>query len=186
MMTVVIPRRLRHGSMILSLAVLSAATACSVAQTLPAPDCDLAGTGLIVAQSVPSASQIPCLLPLPDGWTATRVMVNENHSEVVFDSDRAGEGAASMRLEHRCDVRHTVSVATDVPAADRYDFIERLLPAFRGERYYIFPGGCVWWQFEFDNGTSATEAVAIGEALVLVPRDDLRRNVRENFIDEDI
>jgi hypothetical protein len=91
-----------------------------------------------------------------------------------------------MRLEHRCDVRHTVSVATDVPAADRYDFIERLLPAFRGERYYIFPGGCVWWQFEFDNGTSATEAVAIGEALVLLSRDDLRRNVRENFIDEDI
>jgi hypothetical protein len=181
-----IERRLRFGSMALMITVLSAVTACSVEQTLPPPDCEEGGTGLIVAQSVPSASQIPCLLALPAGWSVTRVKVNENHSEVVFDSDRAGDDAATLRLDDGCDVRHTVSAPSDLPAADRYDYVERLEPSFRGERYYVFPGGCVWWQFSFDRGASATEAVAIGESLVLMSREDLRRNVRDSFIDEDI
>jgi hypothetical protein len=185
-MKVALQRLLRVGSLFLTFAVTAAATGCSVEQTLPPPDCEEGGTGLIVAQSVPTASQIPCLLTLPTGWSVTRVKVNENHSEVVFNSDRAGDDAATMRLDDGCDVRHTVSAPSDLPAADRYDYVERLQPSFRGERYYVFPGGCVWWRFAFDSGASATEAVAITEALLLVSREDLQRNVRDSFIDEDI
>jgi hypothetical protein len=173
------------GGLLIAIAVFAAA-ACSVEQTLPAPDCEEGGSGFIVAQSVPSATQIPCLMPLPMGWSVAKVKVNENHSEVVFDSDRAGSGAAVMRLDDGCDVRHTVSAPSELPAADRYDYVEQLQPSFRGERYYVFPGGCVWWQFTFDRGVSATEAVAIGEALVLISREDVNQIMRDTFIDEEI
>jgi len=186
-MTVDRESRRRAGKVALLIAIVGLATAaCSVEQTLPPPDCEEGGTALIAAQSVSSATQIPCLLPIPTGWSVARVKVNENHSEVVFDSDRAGSSAAVMRLDDGCDVRHTVSAPSELPAADRYDYVERLQPSFRGERYYVFPGGCVWWQFTFDSGVSATEAVAIGEALALVSREDLRQNVRDSFIDEEI
>jgi hypothetical protein len=167
------------------LAVVPAA-ACSVEETLPPPDCEDGGSGLIVAQSVPTATQIPCFQDLPAGWSFASVLVNEQHSVVTLDSDRVGEGAAVLRLDDTCDVSNAVAAPTDQTAAERYDEIERLEPGLRANQYYVFPGGCVWWTFDFDSGTSATEAVAVGDALVLVSRAELNASIRETFIDEEI
>ena len=37
-----------------------------------------------------------------------------------------------------------------------------------------------------DSDTSATEAVAVDDALVLIPRVELERSIRETFVDEEI
>jgi hypothetical protein len=161
-------------------------TACTVEDTLPPPDCDEGGSGLIVAQSVPTASQIPCFQDLPAGWTFASVAVNEQHTVVTLNSDRVGEGAAVLRLEESCDTRRAVPSPTDLPAAERFDEIERLRPGLRARQYYVFPGGCVWWAFDFDSGTSATEAVSVDDALVLVPRADLNASIRESFVDAEL
>jgi hypothetical protein len=176
----------RRTTTALGLAPLIVLVSCSVQQTLPPPNCFGDGAGLIVAQSVRSASQVPCLFDLPTGWTVATVQVNEHHSVVTFDSDRAGEGAAVLRLEEECDVTAAVPAPSDQPAAERFDLIERVQPSFRAERFYVFPGGCVSWTFDFDEGTSATESVSIGNALALISRQDLQDNVREDFIDEEI
>lgn len=186
------------------LATLFVLVSCSVQQTLPPPTCFSGGTHLIVAQSVRSASQIPCLLDLPTGWTVDTVLVNEHHSVVTLDSDRAGEGAAVLRLEEACDVTDAVSAPSDLIAleeadlgldidpdapptrVERFDLIEQVQPSFRAKRFYVFPGGCVSWTFDFDEGASATESVSIGNALALFSRQNLQDMVREGFIDEEI
>ena len=61
-----------------------------------------------------------------------------------------------------------------------------MAPSFRAERYYVFPGGCVSWTFDFDEGTSATESVSIGSSLVLFPRQTLQDNISETFVDEEL
>ena len=186
------------------LATLLVPVSCSVQQTLPPPTCFSGGTHLIVAQSVRSASQIPCLLDLPTGWTVATVQVNEHHSVVTLDSDRAGEGAAVLRLEEACDVTDAVLAPSDLIAleeadlgleidpdappnrVERFDLIEQVQPSFRAERFYVFPGGCVSWTFDFDEGASATESLSIGNALVLTSRQVLQEGVREGFVDEEI
>ena len=70
--------------------------------------------------------------------------------------------------------------------AERYDAIEQVRPSFTAKRYYVFEGGCVYWTFAFDAGVSATESVAIGDSLGLVPRSELQRMIRESFLDEEI
>lgn len=170
----------------LAACVLLVAAGCSVEQTLPPPWCDSGGSSLIVAQSVRSASQIPCLLELPAGWGIDTVQINEEHSVMTFDSDRAGAGAAVLRLEQACDVSEAVSAPSDLPAAERFESVERVAPSFRAERYYVFPGGCVSWTFDFDEGTSATESVSIGSSLVLFPRQTLQDNISETFVDEEL
>jgi hypothetical protein len=162
------------------------AAACSVEQTLPPPYCFEEGSGLIVAQSVPTASQIPCFADLPTGWTFASVLVNEEQTVVRLDSDRVGDDAAVLRLEESCDTSGAVESPSGQPAAERYDLIERLQPGLRAEQFYVFPGGCVWWSFDFDSGTSATEAVAVDDALELVSRVALNEGLRETFIDEEI
>ncbi len=186
------------------LATLFVLASCSVEQTLPPPNCSSGGTVLIVAQSVRSASQVPCLADLPTGWTVAAVRVNEHHSVITLDSDRAGEGAAVLRLEESCDVTGAVPAPNDlVPLeatdlgmgidasppqepAERFDLIERVQPSFRAERFYVFPGGCVSWTFDFDEGASATESLSIGNALVLTSRQQLQDGIREGFVDEEI
>jgi hypothetical protein len=168
------------------IAVVVAAVGCSVEQTLPPPYCQHDGSGLIVAQSVPTATQIPCLDDLPRGWTYGSVLINEQHTVITLDSDRVGDGAAVLHLEDACDTSAAVSAPSDQPAAERFDEIERLRPGLRARQYYVFPGGCVWWAFDFDSGTSATEAVSVDDALVLVPRADLNAALRESFVDAEL
>ena len=159
---------------------------CSVEQTLPAPYCDRSGSGVIVAQSVPTANQVPCLTDLPEGWSVATVRVNEHRSVITMDSDRAGDGAAVLRFDHLCDVSGAVPVPSELPLAERYDAIEQVRPSFRAERFYVFEGGCVYWTFAFDEGVSATDSVAIGDALALVSRVELQRSISDSFLDEEI
>jgi hypothetical protein len=160
--------------------------ACAVEQAIPAPSCVDGGSALIAAQSVPTASQIPCLEPLPDGWLVVSVSVNQDRTIVRLDSDRAGDDAATLRLEASCDVSGAVSESSEFLGVARYDQIDRLEPGFRASRYYVFPGGCVWWSFDFDDDASATESVAIGDTLALISRETFNDNIRETFIDEEI
>jgi hypothetical protein len=176
----------RVAPVLLTVAWLAVLGGCSVEETLPPPECEEGGSVLIVAQSVRTASQIPCLDPLPTGWTVDRVRVNEEHTVVTLDSDRAGDDAAVLRVESACRVDHAVSAPSDQPNANRFDFVEQVEPSFRAERYYVFPGGCVSWTFDFDRDVSATQSVAIGDSLTLVPRDALNADIRESFIDEEI
>ena len=61
-----------------------------------------------------------------------------------------------------------------------------LEPGFREQRYYVFDGGCVWWEFDFDDGVSATLAVELGDRLELISREQLSQNVSEDFMEVDL
>lgn len=181
----------RHGRLRM-LAVVGVSLAwsvtagCSPVDVLPAPSCEGGASNLIVAQSVPTATQVPCLERLPDGWSVAAVRVNDDGSEIRLDSDRAGEGAAVLRYDRACAYDPATQSPSELPPALRYDEIEQLEPGFRATRFYVFAGGCVSWRFDFDDGASATESVAIGDALGLVSREALNRSIRESFIDEEV
>jgi tRNA A-37 threonylcarbamoyl transferase component Bud32/membrane-associated phospholipid phosphatase len=95
------------------------------------------------AQSVPSASLVPCLRSLPTGWTLARVNVNDGRSVLILDHDRAGTGAAVVRLSASCDPTGATRVPSVQPEARRYMLIERLTPQFAATSFDVFPGGCV-------------------------------------------
>ena len=98
------------------------------------------------AQSVPSASLVPCFRALPAGWTFANVAVNDGHSEVAFDHDRAGVRAVVVRLTAAC----APAGADEVPATEatvrRYQRDERLSGRITTIWYDRFPGGCVTTQ----------------------------------------
>jgi hypothetical protein len=174
----------------LAVAVLGVAgcgvAGCGGGEEFPAPECGGGSTVLVEAQSVPTAGLLPCLDRLPDGWTIAHVRVDQGGTTVRLDSDRAGGGAAELRFRPSCDVTGAVRVSSDLPPAVRFDRIDQLVPRFRGARYYVSDGACTSWLFDFDDGVTATEAVAISDALQLVRRDVVETNVREHFVDEEL
>jgi hypothetical protein len=56
----------------------------------------------LMAQSVPSASLVPCVRILPVGWSVAEVAVNNGRSVLTLDHDRAGDAALVARLTAAC------------------------------------------------------------------------------------
>jgi hypothetical protein len=166
--------------------LLLATTACSVEEATPLPYCEREGSGLIVIQSVPSAELLPCFNSLPAGWEVDTVAVDQDRTQVVLDSDRAGTGAARLRFEDECDVGEAIEVPSDQDGADQFEFIEQVEPGFRAQRYYVFTGGCAWWDFDFDDDASAALSIELGDQVTLLSRESINEGVHESFIDEDL
>lgn len=56
-----------------------------------------------------------------------------------------------------------------------------LTPAFRGERFLLFEGGCIDYTFRFVSGASATLAIEAIEALSLLPCATIVRKVLDDL-----
>jgi hypothetical protein len=167
-------------------ALLAGLVGCSVEETLPPPDSFSAGSGLIVAQSVPDAVLVPCLRQLPAGWEVGTVQIDQSGTRVRLDNDRAGSGAAVLHFTSGCELGDAVAVPSDQPGANRSELVERVTPGFRSDRFYTFAGGCVRWRFDFDDGAPAGISVELDNALGLVPRFEINDLLRETFIDEEL
>jgi tRNA A-37 threonylcarbamoyl transferase component Bud32/membrane-associated phospholipid phosphatase len=97
----------------------------------------------LLAQSVPSASLVPCLRPLPVGWMMGNVTINDGRSVIPLNHDRAGPGVLVIRLTATCDTRGATEVSSDQPQVRRYQRIDRQTPRLEATRFDRFQGGCV-------------------------------------------
>jgi hypothetical protein len=140
-----------------------------------------AGNGVILmAQSVPTATWVPCIsAALPLGWNFHHLDARNGVSRFWLDSDRDGQQAVEVRLEQSCDVAGATQVPTDREGMTRLERVDRLSPAYAGERFYRFPGGCVTVVFALD-GDNPSEALALSSQVVgAVARADLAAQVQK-------
>ena len=107
------------------------------------------------AQSVPSASRVPCLRSSPAGWKVASVTVNSGRTIVTLDNDRVGSGAIVVRLTPGCDLRGATQTVTDQPGVRHYQRIERAGPEFLASRFDVFPGGCLTTQLRAPRANRA-------------------------------
>ena len=147
--------------------------ACSSSQPFRQASCDIADTGLVLAaQSVPSATLLPCIESLPIGWTFGGTDVRNGLDRFWLDSDRAGIHAVEVSLTRSCNVSSAVEVAPapDEAGTKRYEQPISLPPYFEADRYYTFPGGCVTYWYRFQTGAASTLVFEADEALSFLPR----------------
>ena len=117
------------------------------------------------AQSVPSASLVPCMRSMPTGWELAMVTVNDGRSVLTLDNDRAGRGAMVVRMTARCDTGEATLVPSDQPGARRYMLVEQLAPRFLATQFDVSAGGCVTTRF---STPAETRAELTREAALLL------------------
>src|SRR4051812_28554175 len=147
--------------------------ACSTSQPFRQASCDFEDTGLILAaQSVPSATLLPCIKSLPIGWTFGGAEVRDGLDRFWLDSDRAGIHAVEVTLTRGCNVGQGVEVppAPDEAGTKRYEEPISLPPRFSAARFYTFPGGCVSYRYSFQSGASSTLVFEADDAPSFLPR----------------
>jgi tRNA A-37 threonylcarbamoyl transferase component Bud32 len=125
----------------------------------------------LMAQSVPSASLVPCVQLVPVDWKVANVAVNNGRSVITLD-DRGGRAAMRAELTAPCDLdlAGATEVASEQPGAPRYFRIDS------ATRAYTFPGGCVTQRFR-GAGPSALQLseTASTELVGFITREQLRQ-----------
>jgi tRNA A-37 threonylcarbamoyl transferase component Bud32/membrane-associated phospholipid phosphatase len=96
----------------------------------------------IAAQSVQTASLVPCIASLPVGWSMGNVYANSGRSRFTVNHDRAGHAALEVTLAKRCDTRGTTELAADVDGARRFERPDGTGGTLDRIWYEVFPGGC--------------------------------------------
>lgn len=176
---------MRRGCVALVMALAAVAlSGCTIGGGGRTPLCTNTEDGVFVllAQSVPSATELPCVSEFPAGWTFGGSDITSGLSRFWLDSDRGGIHAVEVSLRPSCD---TTGAVEERPAPDeagtrvfmRPDSLE---PSFTGVRFLLFEGGCIGYTFRFASGASSTLAIEAIEALSLLPRATIVAQVLED------
>jgi hypothetical protein len=134
---------------------------------------------VLMAQSVPTASWIPCLEGMPLGWHFADMEADSDSAAFWLDSDRHGLRSIEVQLTETCDTTGATEIPSDRLDMRRMEQVTQVSPLFVGRRYYLFEGGCITVLFKI-SGKDRSEPLAVAtQGLGTVPRDDLRELVRE-------
>jgi hypothetical protein len=141
------------------------------------------GTAVVVlmAQAVPTASQLPCVELLPAGWRVSDVFVRNGRVRFSLDSDRVGTHAVQVVLEQFCRLGRVTRVPSDHPGTRRFQEVISIDPdrRYQGAVYYLFPGGCVTYRLDFRSDEQARPLGEVSLALGFVTRDALRQTLSD-------
>lgn len=176
-------RRRRVAGLIAASVGLASLTACT-ASASNMPQCTTADENLFVlmAQSVPSATQLPCVAELPAGWTFGGSLVQSGLTRFWLDSDRAGIHAVEVDLTRSCDSSEGVATPPGPDEVNMEVFlVPGLPPSFTATRFAVFEGGCVTYRYRFGGEAPPSLTVEAQEALSFLSRRLIVREVEVAF-----
>lgn len=137
------------------------------------------GMQVLLAQSVPTASAVPCLTGDITDWLVAVFEVGNGRARIGF-THRYGrdDDTAVVELTAGCDVGAAREVSSRFDGMRRYD-----RPGDRGNRYtdrifYVSPGACTALRFNLSGAGADLRGAEIAGVLGFVARADLDRQIR--------
>ena len=164
-------------------AVLVAAplvSACSVVVPT-APHCSDVERVATIAQSVPSASYVPCVASLAAGWSTDRFAVRDGSTRFTLHSDRSPGHPVSVLLRRRCSTSGATPLAPRTPGGRTFLWLARISPRYAGTLFDVFPGGCVTYGFDFARDNHIALMAQLQTSVGFVARADLRRRLQADL-----
>jgi hypothetical protein len=148
--------------------------------------CNEEGSLILLAQSVPSATLVPCVERYPPGWVLDEVpVVRSGFGSFTLSSDIAGARAVTVTLTRTCDVGGAIhSDDLGVPQTQRwFEYLHPPSPATGYDliQYYRFAGGCVTYHYVFQPGTPGTFVAEVDSSLGFARRVEVAQFVGDEF-----
>jgi hypothetical protein len=161
---------MRRGSVWLALVTILVAASCAPSENQQ-PTCRSDSPTLLMAESVPSASLIPCVDALPQGWTWHTFEANEKSATFSLEQ-QDGDGSLEVQLLAACDVAGDGARVEGFPTARRYGSFSD--EGAKGIWTTTFPGGCSRATVSFSSPAPQSEIERIEGAISFFPRDQLQ------------
>lgn len=134
---------------------------------------------VLLAQSVPTATWVPCLEVIPLGWDVSGLEATDEQARFWLDSDRDGARAVEIRLDEVCDTAEATRIPSDRDAMQRWERVTQVIPQYVGTRFYLFEGGCISVLFRLSGENRAEPLGFATSGIGAVPRDAVRAAVHE-------
>lgn len=154
---------------------------CGLSASTAAPRCSSPERTALVAQSVPTAAYVPCLQPLEQGWRAVGFDARSGSSRLSLLSDRSGGRRVDVRLQADCAVDGATAEPARAEGVRSYLRVRSVSPTYAGERYDVFPGGCVRTSFDLPRGPHIPLLEELATSVSLVRRTELAGELRERL-----
>ena len=156
------------------------------ARSQPPPECEPSRRLALVAQAVPTASFVPCVVEedeRPAGWTFGTLDVEASVARFWLNSDRGGQRAVQVELTERCDISGaSLSTTDESDPVQRHTRASSLSVRLSGTIYDVFEGGCVSYEFDFARDRGGNELFQAFQSMVsLFPRAELREDIRDDL-----
>ena len=142
---------------------------------LPVADDPTCGTNdvmTLAAQSVPSATAVPCIASFPAGWHASDVKIARGITRFRLETT-GHEVEVTLRPPGDCPLEGAVEIPSDEVGMRRFEQPTQLPPNVQGTRTYVADGGCVTYDFSFAEDADASLVAALDAALAFQPRSEL-------------
>ena len=133
-----------------------------------------------VAQSVPTASFVPCITRFEAGWHATSFEVQQQSTRFTLQSDR-DEHDVDIAFRGSCDIAGATPIAPRDDGVRTSLRLDSVTPRYAGQMFDAFPGGCVSYEFDFARGAHITLLDELLTMVGLYPRVELRQELRRDF-----
>jgi membrane-associated phospholipid phosphatase len=142
------------------------------------PACGTNNVMVLMAQAVPTAETVPCVVAVPTGWNIRAVEVERGrgHFEMAAPDHVV---VVTLRPPGRCSVDDATEVPSDQLDMRRYEQVTQLPPNVRATRTYVAAGACVTYSYQFDGEDDASLIVELDPALGFQPRAELVDAVSE-------
>jgi hypothetical protein len=165
----------RLAGAILVSATVTSLTGCAEMRENLRPVCEVRNPTILMAESIASASLIPCVRSLPIGWSWGDFRVEDGHAMFVLDSTAGGDGALDVELVPLC-----TSAPTTAGAAPTPNEVVRSRDPYSATRTYAFEGGCAIVRIAFVAGAPVDRLLGdIEGALGFIERGRIDRELRE-------
>lgn len=168
-------RRVWWRPVVVVLALLAAGGSVSSCGTVEAtmPACGSYQRLALVAQSVPGASYVPCLAPLPAGWRTTGFRAERGSTRFSLVFDRSPDHPVAVTFSGGCDPAGATPVTARAAGARTLARLRSISPRYAGTLIDVFSGGCVTYAFDFLRGPHIGLMADFESAVSLYPRQEL-------------
>lgn len=158
----------------------TALTACSN-PTGSLPACEAAPRLATIAQSVPSASYVPCIAELAEGWNARNLDTGRGTTRFTLDPNRSGARTVKVTFTETCDAARATPAPPRAEGVRTSIKLQSVSPRYAGTIFDVFPGGCVSYRFDFARGPHIALMEELGNTVGLFSRRQLRVSLHEQL-----
>ena len=160
---------MKRLSVLVAIALVT--SGCMAASSRP-PGCDASNSvTILLAQSVPTATRVPCLRELPLGWGFSGMRITDAGAEMWLSTTSGGVNAVTITFTGTCDVGDAEPVNPSLEEVGADVFLEMTSDdPVEGARYRRFDGGCITTRYAFPPGSSSSLVHEADEALSHVSR----------------
>ena len=135
------------------------------------PTCRSDPPTLLMAESVPSATLIPCVDALPQGWSWHGFAANDTTATFSL-AQQDGDGLLEVQLLATCQESGGGEQIEGFPTAQRHRTVEN--DGAKVVWTSTFPGGCANATLTFSVPPGQTEIDRMERAISFFPRDQLQ------------